>query len=48
MILFPQYRTPGRRGGQENDGPRVSDATKISDLDEDQAYSVFITFVEVS
>jgi kinesin family protein 23 len=39
-------RTPARRG-QENEGPRVTDATRISALDEDQAFAVFVTFVEV-
>jgi kinesin family protein 23 len=40
------FRTPARRG-QENEGPRVTDATRISVLDEGQAYAVFVTFVEV-
>ena len=40
-------RTPASRRGQENDGPRVSDATRISAIDEDQTYAVFITFAEV-
>ncbi len=34
---------------QDDEGSRVSsDATKISNLDEGQSYSVFITFIEVS
>lgn len=41
------YRTPAARRGQENDGPRISDATRISAVDEDQTYAVFITFTEV-
>ena len=42
-------RAPARRE-QENEGLRVMDATlatRISVLDEDQAFAVFITFIEV-
>jgi len=41
-----KFKTPSRRA-QENEGSRVTDATRISDIDEDQAYSVFVTFTEV-
>ncbi|KAK4026155.1 Kinesin-like protein [Daphnia magna] len=41
-----KFKTPARRG-QENEGQRVTDATRISALDEDQAFAVFVTFVEV-
>ena len=46
MFCSTVFRTPSRRA-QENEGSRVTDATRISDIDEDQAYSVFVTFTEV-